>query len=32
MNSVINKLDEILIIKTDGYGNVVLCQDKGLCH
>ena len=26
-----DKLDEILIIKTDGYGNVVLCQDKGLC-
>ena len=27
-----DKLDEILIVKTDGYGNVVLCQDKGLCH
>ena len=27
-----DKLDEILIIKTDGYGNVVLCQDKGLCR
>ena len=27
-----DKLDEILIIKTDGYGNVVLCHDKGLCH
>ena len=26
-----SKLDEILIIKTDGYGNVVLCEDKGLC-
>ena len=27
-----DNLDEILIIKTDGYGNVVLCHDKGLCH
>jgi RNA polymerase sigma-70 factor (ECF subfamily) len=27
-----DKLDEILIVKTDGYGNVVLCQDKGLCR
>ena len=27
-----DKLDQILIIKTDGYGNVVLCQDKDLCR
>lgn len=27
-----NKLDEMLTIKTDGYGNVVLCQDKGRCR
>ena len=27
-----DKLDEILIVKTDGYGNVVLCQDKALCR
>jgi RNA polymerase sigma-70 factor, ECF subfamily len=25
------KLDEILIVKTDGFGNVVLCQDRGPC-
>lgn len=25
------KLDEILIIKTDGYGNVILCKDRGPC-
>ena len=25
------KLDEILIVKTDGYGNVVLCKDRGPC-
>ena len=27
-----DKLDEILIVKTDAYGNVVLCQDKALCR
>jgi RNA polymerase sigma-70 factor, ECF subfamily len=27
-----DKLDEILIIKTDGYGNVLVCMDKGLCR
>ena len=27
-----DKLDKILIIKTDGYGNVLLCQDKDLCR
>jgi RNA polymerase sigma-70 factor (ECF subfamily) len=26
-----NKLDEMLIIKTDGYGNVILCRDRGSC-
>jgi len=26
-----HKLDESLIIKTDGYGNVILCKDKGAC-
>ena len=26
-----DKLDEILIVKTDGYGNVILCQDRGPC-
>jgi RNA polymerase sigma-70 factor (ECF subfamily) len=25
------KLDEILIVKTDGYGNVILCKDRGPC-
>jgi RNA polymerase sigma-70 factor, ECF subfamily len=25
------KLDKILIVKTDGYGNVVLCKDRGGC-
>jgi RNA polymerase sigma-70 factor, ECF subfamily len=26
-----DKLDEILVIKTDGYGNVILCKDRGHC-
>jgi len=26
-----DKLDENLVIKTDGYGNVVVCKDKGHC-
>lgn len=26
-----DKLDEILIVKTDGYGNVILCKDRGPC-
>lgn len=26
-----DKLEEILIIKTDGYGNVILCKDRGPC-
>lgn len=25
------KMDEILIVKTDGYGNVILCKDRGTC-
>jgi RNA polymerase sigma-70 factor, ECF subfamily len=25
------KMDEILIVKTDGYGNVILCRDRGSC-
>jgi RNA polymerase sigma-70 factor, ECF subfamily len=25
------KMDEILIVKTDGYGNVILCKDRGPC-
>lgn len=25
------KLDKILIVKTDGYGNVILCKDRGSC-
>lgn len=25
------KLEEILIVKTDGFGNVVLCKDRGQC-
>lgn len=25
------KLEEILIVKTDGYGNVILCKDRGAC-
>jgi RNA polymerase sigma-70 factor, ECF subfamily len=25
------KLDEILVVKTDGFGNVVLCKDRGPC-
>jgi RNA polymerase sigma-70 factor, ECF subfamily len=25
------KLDQILTIKTDGYGNVILCRDRGPC-
>ncbi|HYC86970.1 MAG TPA: sigma-70 family RNA polymerase sigma factor [Chryseosolibacter sp.] len=23
------KMDEMLVVKTDGYGNVILCQDRG---
>jgi len=26
-----NKIDEVLIVKTDGYGNVILCQDRKDC-
>ena len=26
-----NKIDEILIVKTDGYGNVILCKDRVAC-
>jgi RNA polymerase sigma-70 factor, ECF subfamily len=26
-----DKIDEILIVKTDGYGNVILCKDKNQC-
>jgi RNA polymerase sigma-70 factor (ECF subfamily) len=26
-----NKIDEVLIVKTDGYGNVILCKDRGSC-
>jgi RNA polymerase sigma-70 factor, ECF subfamily len=25
------KMEEILIVKTDGYGNVILCKDRGSC-
>lgn len=25
------KLDEILIVKTDGFGNVILCKDRNQC-
>lgn len=25
------KLDQTLIVKTDGYGNVILCKDRGPC-
>jgi RNA polymerase sigma-70 factor, ECF subfamily len=25
------KLDETLVVKTDGYGNVILCKDRGPC-
>ena len=25
------KLEEVLIVKTDGFGNVVLCKDRGPC-
>jgi RNA polymerase sigma-70 factor (ECF subfamily) len=25
------KMDEIMIVKTDGYGNVILCRDRGAC-
>jgi RNA polymerase sigma-70 factor (ECF subfamily) len=25
------KMEEVLIIKTDGYGNVILCKDRGAC-
>lgn len=25
------KMDEMLIVKTDGYGNVILCKDRGGC-
>ena len=25
------KIDEVLIVKTDGYGNVILCKDRGPC-
>ena len=25
------KLEEILIVKTDGFGNVILCKDRGPC-
>jgi RNA polymerase sigma-70 factor, ECF subfamily len=26
-----DKMDEVLIVKTDGYGNVILCKDKSNC-
>jgi RNA polymerase sigma-70 factor (ECF subfamily) len=26
-----DKIEELLIIKTDSYGNVIVCQDKGSC-
>lgn len=26
-----DKIDEILFVKTDGYGNVILCQDRKNC-
>ena len=25
------KLEEMLLVKTDGYGNVILCKDRGPC-
>jgi RNA polymerase sigma-70 factor (ECF subfamily) len=25
------KMEEILVVKTDGYGNVILCRDRGHC-
>ena len=25
------KMEEILIVKTDGYGNVIICKDRGAC-
>ena len=25
------KMDDIMIVKTDGYGNVILCKDRGTC-
>ncbi|HEX6890572.1 MAG TPA: sigma-70 family RNA polymerase sigma factor [Chryseolinea sp.] len=25
------KMEEVLIVKTDGYGNVILCRDRGHC-
>jgi RNA polymerase sigma-70 factor (ECF subfamily) len=25
------KMDKILIVKTDGYGNVIICRNKGVC-
>jgi RNA polymerase sigma-70 factor (ECF subfamily) len=25
------KMEEVLIVKTDGYGNVILCKDRGAC-
>jgi RNA polymerase sigma-70 factor (ECF subfamily) len=26
-----DKMDEILIVKTDGYGNVIVCKNRGAC-
>lgn len=26
-----DKMDELLIIKTDSYGNVIVCEDRGSC-
>jgi RNA polymerase sigma-70 factor, ECF subfamily len=26
-----DKIDEVLIVKTDGYGNVILCKDRSGC-
>lgn len=26
-----DKIDEVLIVKTDAYGNVILCKDRGAC-
>jgi RNA polymerase sigma-70 factor (ECF subfamily) len=25
------KMDQMLIVKTDGYGNVILCKDRSSC-
>jgi RNA polymerase sigma-70 factor (ECF subfamily) len=25
------KMDEVMIVKTDGYGNVILCENRGSC-